>query len=107
MAVSHTGLTRLRVMSPRTTAVTARIAPIWSGARRDGAHLTPLQTAEAAVSDTAACHLNVSPADSAASAAGLNPFAISHTAMTISCTASGAMKKPSESSNMLPSGATM
>ena len=31
--VSHTGLTRLRVMSPRTTAVTARIAPIWSGAR--------------------------------------------------------------------------
>ena len=107
MPVPHTGLTRLRVMSPRTTAVTARIAPIWSGARRDGAHLTPLQTAEAAVSDTAACHLNVSPADSAASAAGLKPLAISHTAMTISCTASGAMKKPSESPNMLPSGATM
>ena len=34
VAVSHdAGLTRLRVMSPRITAVTARIAPIWSGAR--------------------------------------------------------------------------
>src|SRR5450759_1203622 len=38
---------------------------------------------------------------------GLKPLPISHTAMTISCRASGAMKTPSESPNMLPSGATM
>ena len=51
------------------------------------------------------CLLDGEP--SAAMADGLKPLAISHTAMTISCTASGAMKNPSESPNMLPSGATM
>ena len=55
----------------------------------------------------AVCHLDVSPADSAASGSGVKPLAISQTAMTISCRASGAMKTPSESPNMLPSGATM
>src|SRR5450759_714418 len=39
----------------------------------------------------AARHLGVSPADSVAMADELKPLAISHTAMTISCTASGAM----------------
>ena len=37
----------------------------------------------------------------------LNRLAISQTAMTISCTASGPMRMPSESPNMLPSGAAM
>ena len=45
----------------------------------------------------AVCRLDVSEADSAARADGLNPLAISQTAMTISCTASGPTKKPSES----------
>jgi len=31
--VPHAGLTRLRVIGPKITAVTARITPIWSGAR--------------------------------------------------------------------------
>ena len=47
--VPHTGLTRLRVIRPRITAVTARIAPIWSGARlrlldRDLPHRFGLET---------------------------------------------------------------
>ena len=38
--VSQAGLTWLRVMSPRTTAVTARIAPIWSGCEVDRPNAT-------------------------------------------------------------------
>ena len=55
----------------------------------------------------AACHLDPAPADATAMGDALKPLAISQTAMTISCSASGAMKTPSESPNMLPSGAMM
>jgi hypothetical protein len=37
----------------------------------------------------------------------LKPLAISQTARTISCTAVGAMRTPSESPNMFPIGGTM
>lgn len=61
----------------------------------------------AADPDMAACHRDASPAGPVAITDGLKPLAISQTAMTISCTASGAMRTPSESPNMLPSGGTM
>jgi hypothetical protein len=51
----------------------------------------------AADPEAAARGIDVRPAGSAGLADGLKPLAISQIAMTISCRASGAMKKPSES----------
>jgi hypothetical protein len=86
----------------------ARAAP--GGLRHAGGPLafpgSPTYVAET-VLGVAACHLGVSPAGAAAIAGELKPLAISQTAMTISCTASGAMRTPSESPNMFPSGGTM
>ena len=77
------------------------------GQRRATLTFSPSCRFYAADPEAVACGIDVLPADSAAIEDGLKPLAISQTAMTISCRASGAMKKPSESSNMLPSGATM
>ncbi len=83
--------------SSRSGALRATTAPF-----DEPSPLVPFYTA-----DAEARGIDVRPAGTAGRAEGLKPLAISQTAMTISCGASGAMKKPSESSNMLPSGATM